>query len=294
MMAGMSSRIDAARSFMATHARLLDQRRFGLLLDGDPPDGALAALAAYRNGDGGYGWGLEPDLRSPESQPVAAMHALEVLGEAATPTADAASLCDWLYGQLRADGGLPFALPVREPIACAPFWVQADPTSSNFQMTVQVAAGLHTVAAHDAVVADHPVVAELTGYCVDHLERRAAALSAYELKFALGFVDAAADVPEVAALVEGLSRHVPADGVLPVEGGSQGEVLHPLDLAPRAGRPSQALFSGDVIAVDRQRLAARQQPDGGWTVGYGSASVAGALEWRGYATVAALVILGAD
>lgn len=43
-----------------------------------PPDGALAALSAYRNPDGGYGWGLEADLRARESQPGAALHAFEV------------------------------------------------------------------------------------------------------------------------------------------------------------------------------------------------------------------------
>ena len=54
---------------MASHARLLDRRRLELLLDGGEPTAVLAALEAYRNPDGGYGWGLEPDLRATESQP---------------------------------------------------------------------------------------------------------------------------------------------------------------------------------------------------------------------------------
>lgn len=59
-----------AAQFMATHARLLDRRRFELLFGGGTAETALAALAAYRNPDGGYGTGLEPDLRSASSQPV--------------------------------------------------------------------------------------------------------------------------------------------------------------------------------------------------------------------------------
>jgi hypothetical protein len=43
---------------MATHARLLDRRRFELLFSGGAAESALAALAAYRNPDGGYGSGL--------------------------------------------------------------------------------------------------------------------------------------------------------------------------------------------------------------------------------------------
>jgi len=48
----------SATDFMATHARVLDRRRFELLQGGTDPSGALAALDGYRNADGGYGWGL--------------------------------------------------------------------------------------------------------------------------------------------------------------------------------------------------------------------------------------------
>ena len=64
----MSIDTTAVTSFMATHARLLDRRRFELVCGRAEPDEVLAALEGYRNPDGGYGWALEPDLRSPESQ----------------------------------------------------------------------------------------------------------------------------------------------------------------------------------------------------------------------------------
>jgi hypothetical protein len=48
------------------------------------------------------------------------------------------------------------------------------------------------------------------------------------------------------------------------------------------------------VATDLDRLAALQQPDGGWTVDYISASPAAALEWRGYATVKAFATLRAN
>src|SRR5438876_1106086 len=67
--------LSAAADFLAAHARLLDQQRFRHLCGAGDAEAALTALAAYRNPDGGYGWGLEPDLRSPESQPGPALHA---------------------------------------------------------------------------------------------------------------------------------------------------------------------------------------------------------------------------
>ncbi|MGH2988378.1 MAG: hypothetical protein ACRDMA_00730, partial [Solirubrobacterales bacterium] len=89
--------LDAAFRFVAAHARVLDRRRLEVVLDDAAPDGALAALSAYRNPDGGYGWGLEPDLRATESQPAPPLHAFEVFEDiipATTPRA--AELCDWL------------------------------------------------------------------------------------------------------------------------------------------------------------------------------------------------------
>jgi hypothetical protein len=76
---------------MATHARLLDRRRSQLILGGGTTKAALAALAAYSNADGGYGSGLEPDLRTSSSQPVSALHAFEVFEDIAPDTAPEAT-----------------------------------------------------------------------------------------------------------------------------------------------------------------------------------------------------------
>ena len=78
----MDMDLNAAVTFLTTHGRILERRRMQLLLGEGTAEDVLAALDAYRTADGGYGWGLEPDLRSTTSQPVAAMHALEVLAEA--------------------------------------------------------------------------------------------------------------------------------------------------------------------------------------------------------------------
>ncbi|HEX2902146.1 MAG TPA: hypothetical protein VHO01_01705 [Jatrophihabitans sp.] len=129
---------DAAAAFLTRHARLLDRLRFALLTGTGGPgvaEAMLAALAGYRNADGGYGWGIEPDLRDQTSQPAGALHAFEVLAElpATVPGAQrhAEHLCNWLDRVARPDGGLPFALPVASPAGVAPFWAGADPTSSS-------------------------------------------------------------------------------------------------------------------------------------------------------------------
>ena len=103
--------LHAAITFVTTHARTLDRRRLSHLLGDGSAAEVVAALDAYRNPDGGYGWALEPDLRSSTSRPVAAMHALEVLAEVPFLAGHGRSLCDWLAAHSLPDGGMPFALP---------------------------------------------------------------------------------------------------------------------------------------------------------------------------------------
>jgi hypothetical protein len=285
--------LNAASAFMATHARLLDRRRFDVLLHDAPADGALAALSAYSNPDGGYGWGLEADLRATESQPGAALHAFEVFEDIAPATTPrAVELCDWLASVSLPDGGLPFALPVSDGAGCAPFWAQADPTVSSLQITAVVTATAHRVAANDPAVAGHQWLTRATDYCLAAIEAMGDDPHALELTFALQFLDAVHDShPEAADLIARLSRHIPASGLVHVGGGLEEEMMRPLDFAPDPDRPVRALFAPEAISAELERLVDQQQDDGGWPVDFANYSPAASLEWRGHMTVRALSIL---
>lgn len=292
-MGAMTIDLSAATDFMATHARVLDRRRFELLDGAKDPAAVLAALDGYRNDDGGYGWGLEGDLRSPESQPGAAAHAFEVFEAIAPATAPQAErLCDWLDSVTLPDGGLPMALPLSMAAGSAPWWQGADTTTSSLQITAFTAAAAQRVAAHDPAVARHPWLERATRYCIDAIEAIDEAPFAYVLTFSIGFLDAVHDRhPDAARLLEKLGAYVPADGRIAVKGGTADEALHPLDLAPYPDRPARELLAPDVVAADLDRLEALQQDDGGWVVDYMKISPAGALDWRGYVTVHALDVL---
>jgi hypothetical protein len=289
----MTIDLPATTPFMARHARLLDRRRYELLAGTGGPAAALAALEAYRNDDGGYGWGLEPDLRSPESQPGGALHALEVFEEVAPLTSPRATeLCAWLASVTLPDGGLPFALPVTDPAGCAPFWADADSTVSSLHITAAVAGAAHRVARHDAAVAAHPWLGRATEYCLTAVKELAADPHAIELMYVLHFLDAIVDArPDAAALIARVGAAIPASGSMHVGGGLEDESLRPLDFAPLPDRPVRTLFTEAAIAADLDRLAGLQEDDGGWTVDFTNYSPQAALEWRGYMTVHAVSIL---
>jgi hypothetical protein len=286
----------SAADFLAGSARVLDRRRFELLLSRGDAAAVLAAVDGYRNADGGYGWGLEPDLRSRTSQPGGALHAFEVFADVVpVTTVRARELCDWLAAVTLPDGGLPFALPVPDPAACAPFWVGADATESSLQITAVVAATAHRVAITDPAVASHPWLARATGYCLSAVRELGSAPHAMVLAFAAQLLDAAAaSTPEAAELVDELRPYVPTDGLLHVAGGAEDEFMRPLDFAPFPGGPARSLFAPGVVEAELERLAHAQQPDGGWPVDFDSYSPAATLEWRGHRTVQALVLLRAN
>jgi hypothetical protein len=289
----MNVDLNAARSFMAAHARQLDRRRLEAVLGEGDAEALLAAVDAYRNPDGGYGWGLEPDLRAPESQPGGALHAFEALADVAPVTSPRAiELCDWLASATLPDGGLPFALPMTDPSGSAPFWANADPTTSSLQITAYVAGTAHLVAAHDPAVAGHPWLERATDFCITRAEAVDEAPFAIELAATVRCLDAAHHArPETAALIERLGRFIPDDGRVPVTGGSEGETMRALDFAPRAGGPARGLFSPEVIDSELQVLADEQQDDGGWKVDFRSFFPTAELEWRGYMTVHAITLL---
>ena len=288
----MTVDLGAAADFLAGSARVLDRRRFDLLFwDGDVAP-VLAAVDGYRNPDGGYGWGLEPDLRSRTSQPGGALHAFEVFADVGDEASErAVELADWLGSVALSDGGLPFALPVPDPAACAPFWAGADPTTSSLQITAVVARAAHRAAADLPALAAHPWLGRATGFCLAAVADPGPA-HPMELAFAVQFLDAAAGrAPAVTDALDRLRPHVPADGLLHVTGGAEDEFMRPLDFAPVPGGPARTLFAPAVVEAELERLAAAQQADGGWRVDFDSYSPAATLEWRGHRTVEALCLL---
>ena len=290
----MTPDLDKAVAFLSTHARVLERRRFDMAFGHGTAKEAVAALDAYRNADGGYGWGLEPDLRTPDSQPVAALHAFEVFEEAGLGAPQARQLCDWLASVSLDDGGLSFALPATDPAGSAPFWIHADPHQSSLHMTCMLAGIAHRVGRHDPDVRNHPWLQTATEYSVRHIRELDRVESAHEFSFALQFLDAVNDeVPSAPAELVRLGKLIPASGTVPVQGGQADEALRALDLSPRPDRPLRELFDADLVEGELHRIAAGQQDDGGWTVDFRSHSAAGALEWRGYATVHALTVLRA-
>jgi hypothetical protein len=278
----------AAEQFVASHGRLLERRRFAHHFGdgGTDVDDVLSALAAYRNPDGGIGM-LEPDLRTPASQPSAVLYALDILDELAVgdnPLATEA--LDWLQTVTNDDGGVPFVLPTAKGWPHAPWWAPQDDPPSSLLMTAGVAAAVHRLGL------DHPWLAGATDYVWSTMSTVEPS-DPYTFRYAINFLDAVPDRERAGAALDRLAHLVPGDGVLRVEAGTEGETLGALEVAPRPGHAGRRLFPDALIERELDALADGQQDDGGWVFTWAAWNPAVAWEWRGMVTVEALKTLRA-
>jgi hypothetical protein len=280
--------LDRILDFVTSNARLLDRHRAELAIGRGDAQATLAVLAGYRNPDGGFGWALEPDLRAPGSQPVAALHAFEVFEDVGPLTSPmAVGLLDWLDTVALPVGAVPFVLPGGASAGSAPMWGTADTTSPSLHMTAVVLGIAHRVARHDPVVSLHPWLRRATDWAMAEIAGLDGPRDAIEFRFVLQLLDALDASDEL----ERLGAHLPEDGTLPVTGGKPDEAMRLLDFSPEPDRPLRALLDPRAVEADLDRLEAEQLHDGGWDVDWAHWSPAGGIEWRGWATVRALRIL---
>jgi hypothetical protein len=271
--------VDAARQYIENTARVLERHLLARLLDDAPAEPVLAALRAYRNDDGGFGHALEPDVRCPGSQPSATLSALEILAEtgvAGDPVVAAAA--DWIASIAGEDGGVPTVLPSALGHPRAP-WMEPSPEAGF--LTYALAAKLWRLGAK------HEWLDRATAWCWERIEAIEEP-AGYTVVFALQFLDAVPDPVRAAAAVERLRPAIRADGTVAIPGGVEGEKVQPLELSPRPGTPSRALFTDAQIAADLDRLEREQLDDGGWDFHFLHFSPGQTLDWRGVVTVAAI------
>jgi hypothetical protein len=276
---------DAAAAFIAANARVLDRRRFSrLFLDGAAGP-VRDAVAAYRNSDGGFGHGLEPDCRAGASQPAAVEMALRVMSECDEWDLSLVSAaCDWLLAVAPAEGGAAFVEPTVAEGPHAPWWVAEEGHPASLIATGMIAGELH------ARKFDHPWLSRAT----EVMWSRMASLtstSGYEMFGVLRFLSHVPDRERAREVFERVGPLILSCGLVALDPEAPGEVHSPLDFAPEPSSIARELFDEGVIKAHLDHLAHEQRDDGGWIFNFPAWSPAAERDWRGALTVGALQML---
>ncbi|MCH2194310.1 hypothetical protein [Kordia sp.] len=109
-----------ARDFILMNARMIERRLFDFYFGNGNAEGVYHAVYAYRNTDGGFGHGMEPDTASPESQPLFSIMALETLDEVGylTPELILNDLMPYFESITTDNGGIPWMFQPKGDYPC--------------------------------------------------------------------------------------------------------------------------------------------------------------------------------
>jgi hypothetical protein len=283
---------ELAQDFIWRSARLIDRHLFAYLFSEGPKAPVVAALKAYQNPDGGFGNALEPDKRTPASQPIDAeealkyLYAVDMLGDPAVHAEILRPLCDWLQTIAHSEGGVPFILPSANSYPHTP-WMGADdnpPAALNPTASITgylLKSGLR-----------HSWIERAEIYCWQGIEKSADHGYHTVMPEAV-FLQNASDHPRAVPLLNRLIEEVRQPGVVELDPNAGGYVHPPLHWASLPSSPFRSIFTHATLQLHLAALVNAQRPDGGWPISWDAVSPAAEAEWRGKLTVDTLATLRA-
>jgi hypothetical protein len=279
---------EAAATFIAANARVLDRRRFQRMFGDSAALPVRDAVAAYRNDDGGFGYALEPDCRAPGSQPLAVEMALRIMDEAdAWDQALVAGACDWLAAVAPAAGGAAFVESAISGWPHAPWWVPEEGHPASVVATGLIAGTLYSRGV------SHPWLDRAT----EVMWARIGALAepgGYEMFGVLRFLQHVPDRDRAREAFDRVGALIIDRKLVTLDPEAPGEVHFPLDFAPEPDSLARSLFDEATIKAHLDHLVHAQLDDGGWTFNWLAWSPTAEREWRGFLTVDALRVLRAN
>jgi hypothetical protein len=295
----------AARAYIMTHGRPLDQARFAYHFEDGDPASILRELAAYQNEDGGFGKALEPDLRTPASSAIATATGLTLLREAGAKGDDplAIAAVRYLLNSYDARNKVwPIVPPAVEDAPHAPWWSYAESatTFAGFRINPRAAlvGHLYHFASGQGAAAD--LLSDVSQSLLAHIESIAdEEMGMHDLLATLELAETD-DVPaEVRSpIVDKLRRVVPSAIVTDPEQWTD-YVLRPLQVAPAPDSLMAPFIDRQAIDVNLDYEIEQQSADGSWALAWSwdfidaAAWAQAEKEWKGFHAVNHLRVLAA-
>ena len=274
-----------ARDFILTNARMIERRLFQFHFENDGPEGVFHAVYAYRNSDGGFGHGMEPDTASPESQPLFSIMALETLDEVGYLNAELIQkdFMPYFESVTTDKGGIPWMLKPTSDYPCADHfktvkeWAALSTTVSLLGILEKYNIQTHWMQkAEEFVWQEIERIQEKHVFCHLCAPRR------------LQFLEHTKSRDKAEDALNNLKKWILVDGVLCEDMTDDGWGLygkpHRLYYAPSPNSTLSSIFSEDAINADLDELIKRQKDDGRWDTSYGL-SEGMKLEWAGIQTL---------
>jgi hypothetical protein len=274
-----------ARDFILTNARMIERRLYHFHFENDGPEGVYHAVYAYRNSDGGFGHGMEPDTASPESQPLFSIMALESLEEAGLLTEEVLlkDFMPYFESITTEKGGIPWMMqptsdyPCEDHFKSVKEWAALSTTAPLLGLLEKHGVSIPWMKKAEAFVwSEIDRIKEKHAYCHLCTPRR------------LMFLENTQSKDKAKKALADMREWIVADGVICTDRTDEGWGLygkpHVLYYASSPGSVFSDLFSQEIIDADLDELINRQKDDGRWDTWYGL-SEGMKLEWTGIQTL---------
>jgi len=279
------------RDFILTNARMIERRLFEFHFANGDKKSVFHAVYAYRNPDGGFGHGMEPDTASPESQPLFSIMALETLDEVGYLTKEIIlnDFMPYFKSITTEKGGIPWMFRPKSTYPC----------EEHFK-TVKEWGALSTTAPLLGILEkyeiDIPWMKKAEQFVWSEFERiKDKHVFCYLcVPRWLTFLKYTKSQGKAKNTIKDLKNWILTDGVICEDKSDDGWGLygkpHSLNYSPSSDSILYSLFNKETIESDLKELINRQKTDGRWDTWYGI-SEGTKLEWAGIQTLWALKVL---
>lgn len=277
----MNEMMVTTRTFMLTHARLLERRLFEVRFEGASPLLVGNAVRAYQNSDGGLGNALEPDIRCGESQPLLTSFGLGVLEEAGYRDVElATSICNYLQSVSDENGLVSFFTESALQSPIASHWTYSN-ISPGLNPTAEICGLLY----YQGI--ENEWLSLATNTCVNMLVAEPP-LEAHTLLCAARLAEYIPDKVISGALLDIVATSLPRSRFFKFDASSEAYGLTPLHFARKPDSLCRSIFTQEQINNHLEVLRRQQLPDGGWPISWEAPGSASELEWRGRITLEAI------
>lgn len=279
---------EKAANFIWQHGRLLERRIFEYFFFEGSKDHVITALRAYQNDDGGFGHALEPDLRTPESQPLYMEFALRTLYDCNIKDQQLSlRACEYVSKHADLSKGIPTIYQSSLNYPHAAHWDHAHATAPSFDRLT----GLVGLLKWQGI--SHPWLDSAVDICLEYILTNKFD-DAHTILTSFCLLESLPQTEQITQLFNKLSNELLTTAkFIRMDAYSEDYGLSPLDFAPSPSSYCSRIFMKDTIAQHLQALTSQQHDDGGWQITWQPPGEAAKLEWRAYLTLKNLIILKA-
>jgi hypothetical protein len=286
---------ERAKNYLYTNGRILDQRRYEYHFEGGSHAAVVEALAAFQNEDGGFGRGLEPDLRTMASSVIATSTAFGILREiGASARKPAVQLgVQYLLDTYDKEKGVWPIIPPEVEDAPHAWWWSYEDSEKNFGgFLVNPRAAVAGHLQHYSSLVRPDFLAKVKTAVLEHLNTLLGTISVYDFECYLGLAEAdGLPEDEEKQIVKKLAQLLPDSLQTDREKWLSEGGITPLVAAPRPDSVLSDVVDNELVQANLNVEIEAQLEDGSWPLGWDWSPIdqaawnAAERDWKGYIIV---------